>query len=84
MANYIDELTAAVSAGKQKGQSAADLQAALAPASFKSLADGGYGEFIVDSSLRYRPNPPGATRAEVLANAVKENIEHTYNTVDRS
>jgi glyoxylase-like metal-dependent hydrolase (beta-lactamase superfamily II) len=84
MANYIDELVAAVSAGKQKGQSAADLQAALTPASFKSLADGGYGEFIVDSSLRYRPHPPGVTRAEVLANAVRENIEDTYKTVDRS
>jgi glyoxylase-like metal-dependent hydrolase (beta-lactamase superfamily II) len=83
MANYIDELAAAVSAGRKQGRSAAELQAALSPASFKSLADGGYGDFIVDSLLKHTPNPPGTTRAEVLAGAVKSNIQDTYTAVDR-
>ncbi len=84
MANYIEELTAQVSAGKRKGQSAAELQAAIAPASLKSLADGAYGEFIVDSLLRYRPLPPGAARGEVLADAVKSNVKDTFDALGRA
>jgi glyoxylase-like metal-dependent hydrolase (beta-lactamase superfamily II) len=84
MANYIDELVAAVAAGRRKGQSLAALQAALTPASFKSLADSGYGEFIVDSLLRYRPHPPGARRADILAGAVRENVADTLKTLDRT
>ncbi len=83
MANYIDELAAAVSAGRTQGRSAAELQAALGPKSFKSLADGGYGDFIVDSLLKYTPVAPGTARAEVLADAVKTNLRDTYTAADR-
>jgi glyoxylase-like metal-dependent hydrolase (beta-lactamase superfamily II) len=83
MANYIEELAAAAAAAKKKGQNLADLQSALTPASLKSLRDHAYGEFIVNSRLKYTPNPPGSKGADLLAETVKTNIEHTYKALDR-
>lgn len=84
MANYIEELAGAVAAGKQQGRSVSELQSAVTPGDLRSLAGDGYGDFIAGNLLRFNPNPPGTTAAELLAAAVKTNIEHTFSALDRA
>ena len=82
MAGYIEELAEAVAVRKRAGKALEQIQAEVTPASLKSLTRGGYGRFIIDSAVKYRPQPPGAVPA--LADAVKENVAHTHAALDRA
>jgi hypothetical protein len=45
----------------------------------KSLSDGGYGEKVARTILRYRMiAPPRPTMEQVLADAVRTNVEQVY------
>jgi glyoxylase-like metal-dependent hydrolase (beta-lactamase superfamily II) len=82
MAGYIEELTEAVAVRKRAGKTLEQIQAEVTPASLKSLARGGYGDFIMDSARKFRPQEPGA--APALADAVKTNVAHAHAGLDRS
>lgn len=81
-AGYIRELTEAVDAGKRKGQTIGQLQAAITPASLKSLA-GGYGDFVSNQITRYDGPQMRVSPADALANAVKANIPDVFTALER-
>lgn len=83
MGAYIEELAAAVARGKQQGHSAERLQKDLAPASFRSL-QGGLGRQIGETLLKYTLVAPGSKPEALLAGAVRGNVLHTYQTLDKS
>lgn len=83
MAHYIEELTEAVARGKRAGRTAAQLRAEIAPASLKTLADGGYGQFAAESVLKYRGLPPATPVATVLAESVASNVDQIFANLDK-
>ena len=76
-AGYIEELTERVEAGKRSGQTVDQVQAAITPASLKSLG-GGYGEFISDQIARSDGPRTLAKPADVIADGVRGNIAEIY------
>jgi glyoxylase-like metal-dependent hydrolase (beta-lactamase superfamily II) len=82
--NYIEEITDRVARGRRAGKTLAQLQAEITPATLKSLADGGYGEFVGQSILRHRmvapPRPPAAA---LVAEAVKSNVAEIFGAFER-
>jgi glyoxylase-like metal-dependent hydrolase (beta-lactamase superfamily II) len=84
MTAYIEELVAAVEAGKREGRSIEELQRTVTTATLKSLGRDGYGEFVSASLMRYTPGPPDRTLAEILASGVKENVASTYRALERT
>ena len=83
MGSYIEEIAILVTRGKADGKSVEQLQEEIRPANLKALANGGYGEFFGSQRLKFTPNPPGTTTAEIVSEAVKTNIAHTYAALDR-
>jgi len=81
MSAYIRELAEAVSRGKRAGRSAAQLQAAITPASLKSLG-GGYGSFVAASLKKYAIENELTPPETVLANGVKENVASTFKALE--
>lgn len=79
-AAYIEELTNAVRAGKAGGQTAAQLQNAITPASLKSLNV--YGGFLMDSLSKYLLQAPGASRESILEGAVRGNVANIYDRLE--
>ena len=73
MAGYTRELTEAVDAGKRRGQTVQDLQAALTPARLKPLG-GGYGEFLQGQMKRSSIDAAITPPAQALADGIKTNI----------
>jgi glyoxylase-like metal-dependent hydrolase (beta-lactamase superfamily II) len=82
MAGYIRELTEAVDAGKRRGQTAQEIQAALTPARLKSLG-GGYGEFVQGQMKRFNIDTMVTPPAQVVADGVKGNIADIFQRLDR-
>jgi cyclase len=70
--NYIEELTIRVSAGKQAGQTVADLQKSITVTSLKSLQADSYAEFLLG---------PGGNPSS-LQSRVGTNVEHIYLRLD--
>jgi glyoxylase-like metal-dependent hydrolase (beta-lactamase superfamily II) len=84
MAAYIEEATEGVVRGRRAGRSAEQLAKEITPSSLKSLERSGYGRFILESLRSYRPQRPGATAAEMLAEGVRTNVEHTFARLESS
>ena len=79
MARYIEELTIAVERARGQGKSIPQTAAEVTVASLKSLSDGGYGEKVARTILGYRMiAPPRPTMEQVLADAVRTNVEQVY------
>lgn len=83
MGSYIEELAAAVARGKQQGKAVERLQNELTPASFRSLQSG-LGRQIGETLLKYTLVPPGSKPEALLAAAVRNNVLHTYQTIDKT
>lgn len=83
MSSYIEELAAAVARGKQQGRSVEQLQNELTPAKFRSLQNG-LGRQIGETLVKYTLVPPGSKPEDQLTTAVRGNVLHTYQTLDKS
>ena len=79
---YIRELTEAVDTGKRKGQTIEQLQAAITPASLKSLG-GGYGEFVGRSITTTDGPQLRVSPRDAVAGAVKSNIADMFKALDK-
>jgi len=77
MGGYIEELTEAVDAGKRRGQTLQDLQAAVTPATLKSLG-GGYGEAIQGQMKRFSIGTMITPPAQALADGIKANVADVF------
>ena len=77
-ANFIEELTNLVQEGKQAGKRVEQLHKEILPETLKSLADGAYGEFFSEQSLKFERYPPGTKAADLLALSLIHAITHTY------
>jgi cyclase len=84
MAAYIEELTAAVADGRRKGRTVAELQAAIVPATLKSLEAGGYGGYVTAETMKYSFDAALGTPAEVLEGGVRANVAATYRALERA
>ena len=85
MANYLEEISKACVEWKRKGMPLAELQSSLTPAKLQSFADGGYGETVARTILAYRKMPRPLPPAEqVLAEALRVNLEHVWSGLDRT
>jgi cyclase len=84
IAAYIEELTGAVEEGKRKGRTVAELQAAIVPATLKSLAAGGYGAYVTAETMKYSFDAALGTPAEVLAGGVRDNVAATFRALERT
>lgn len=79
MARYIEELAIGVERARAAGKSVEQTKAEVTVASLKSLSDGGYGEKVARTILGYRMiPPPRPTMEQVLADAVRTNVEQVY------
>lgn len=83
VAAYIEELTEAVSQGKHKGRTVAQLQETITPATLKSLASGGYGEYVAAETVKYYFDAALGTPAEALAGGIKENVASTFKALEK-
>ena len=85
MARYIEELTIVVERARVRGRTVEQTKAEVTVASLKSLADGSYGEKVGRTILAYRMiAPPRPTMEQVLADAVRTNVEQVYQALGRS
>jgi len=85
MARYIEELAIAVERARNAGKSLDQTKAEVTVAALKSLADGGYGEKVARTILAYRMiPPPRPTMEQVLADAVRTNVEQVYQALGRA
>jgi glyoxylase-like metal-dependent hydrolase (beta-lactamase superfamily II) len=84
MAGYIEELTEIVSKAKRDAVPVERIQKETTPQSLKSLNRGDYGRFISESSVKYRPQPPGVSAESLLPGMVADNIAHIYAALDRT
>ncbi|MEP7363013.1 MAG: MBL fold metallo-hydrolase [Acidobacteriota bacterium] len=79
MSRYLEELTIAVDRARGAGKSVEQVKTEVTVASLKSLSDGGYGEKVAQTILGYRMiPPPRPTMEQVLADAVRTNVEQVY------
>jgi cyclase len=83
-AAYLEELTEAVAQGKAQGRTVEQLQAAITPASLKSLSNGGWGSYIAAQTVEYYYDALLQTPAEALAGGLKENIASTFRALERA
>lgn len=81
MRAYIAELTEAVAGGKQQSRTVEQLQKEIKPATLKSLG-GRYGEYVAGQLGTY--GGAHGTPAEVLAEALKENVASAYRALERN
>jgi glyoxylase-like metal-dependent hydrolase (beta-lactamase superfamily II) len=77
MSGYIEELSELVDAGKRRGQTVAELQAAITPDSLKSLG-GGYGDFLQAQMKRFSIGTMITPLPQALADGVKTNIADVF------
>ena len=79
MARYIEELRIGVDKARAAGKNVEQTKAEVTVRSLKSLSDGGYGEKVARTILGYRMiAPPRPTMEQVLADAVRTNVEQVY------
>ncbi|MBK5290865.1 MAG: MBL fold metallo-hydrolase [Acidobacteriia bacterium] len=85
MANYIEEVTERVVAGRRSGKTQAQLESEVTPATLKTVADRNFGELTAQGLLKHRRMPPPLpTAAQVLSDSVKANVGHIYAALERS
>jgi len=83
-AAFIEELAEAVAQGKQQGRSVEQLQAAITPAALKSLAGGGWGQYIAEQTVQFDWDAAFSTPAEALAGGLRGAIEATFKALERT
>jgi len=84
MGNYITELTDLISKDKKKQSTLAQIQQNILPDKLKSLADDGYGKFMLDSVIRYRVPTPGVDSSTLLSSGLKTNIAEIFAALERA
>jgi glyoxylase-like metal-dependent hydrolase (beta-lactamase superfamily II) len=72
---FIEELTDRVAGLLRNGQTVDQIKGEIRPDQLKSLANGGYGAFLLESLKRYRFLSPAQKAADVLAAAVEGCID---------
>jgi glyoxylase-like metal-dependent hydrolase (beta-lactamase superfamily II) len=84
MSSYIEEISEAAVAARRAGKTLAQLQAEVTPDKLFALR-GGYGDLMAQTILtsRYSAGPKPAPAA-ALADAVKTNLAHVWEGVNRS
>jgi glyoxylase-like metal-dependent hydrolase (beta-lactamase superfamily II) len=83
-ADYIEELTAAVAAGKQRGRTVGQLQKEITPTALRTLSAGPYGEFVAAQMIRYDASFALETPAGVLAKGLEQNIAACWKALERT
>jgi glyoxylase-like metal-dependent hydrolase (beta-lactamase superfamily II) len=76
--SYVEEMTSAVAREKKAGKSVAQVQQAVTPATLKSLADNGWGGYVVEATRRYRGLSSGRDAVQSVADGVKANVADAY------
>ena len=77
MGAFIEELTDRVVEMRRRGRTAEEIKTAIRPDQLKSLANGGYGEFLTESLARYRFHSPADPSAEIVPRALADCIDQT-------
>ena len=70
--------------GKQQGRTVEQLQAAITPATLKSLASGGWGQYIAEQTVQFDWDAAFSTPAEALAGGLKGSIAATFKALERA
>jgi cyclase len=84
MSSYIEEISEAVVVARRAGKTLAQVQAEVTPEKLFALRDG-YGGLMTQTILSYRYSAgPKQAPAAALADAVKTNIAHVWEGVNRS
>ena len=83
-AAFIEELAEAVAQGKEQGRTVEQLQAAITPATLKSLAGGGWGRYIAEQTVQFDWNAAFSTPEEALAGGLKGNVAATFKALERA
>jgi cyclase len=81
---YLDELTNATRAMKNKGTPLEEIQTSLSPEKVVALREGGYGDYLMQGVAKYTLQQPGTTAPQWLAAAVNTNVAEIYAALDRS
>lgn len=81
MTAYLNELNERVAAGKRAGRSVEEMQAALTPATLRSLDPNGYGGYIEATLDKFTLRAPEVSAAAAMAAAVKANVAESYRAV---
>ncbi|MEO8128073.1 MAG: MBL fold metallo-hydrolase, partial [Bryobacteraceae bacterium] len=84
MGNYITELTDLVLKDKRNNKTLPQIQGTITPDKLKSLADDGYGKFMLDSVMRYRVPTPGVDSSTLLASGLRTNIAEIFAALERT
>ncbi len=84
VAAYIEELTEAVSNGREREWPVERIQQEITPASLQSLTSEPYGEFVAAQMIRYDAGFALETPAGALAKGVKENVASAWKALERS
>ncbi len=79
--NYLEELTALVEDQKKTGKTLEQVQQLVTPDKLKSLADGGYGEFLLGGLRQYTVADPASP--DSIAGSVRTNVAEVYQALDR-
>jgi glyoxylase-like metal-dependent hydrolase (beta-lactamase superfamily II) len=74
---YVEEMTSAVARGKKAGKPLAEVQQAVTPATLKSVT-GGWGDYVLDATRRYRGLSSGRDAALTIADGIKSNVTDAY------
>jgi len=82
-AAFIEELAEAVAQAKQQGRTIEQLQAAITPATLKSLASGGWGQYIAEQTVQFDWDAAFSTPAEALAGGLRGSIAATFKALER-
>jgi hypothetical protein len=69
--------------GKRKGETIEQLQAAITPASLKSLG-GSYGEFVGGQITKYDGPQMRVSPRDAVAGAVRSNIAEIFKALDKA
>jgi glyoxylase-like metal-dependent hydrolase (beta-lactamase superfamily II) len=80
MGTYIQDLVAVVQEARRRGRSLEQVQSETTPGSLASLRDG-YGAFFAGQLMKFTPQAPGTTEAEVLGAAVKSNLAGVWDRI---
>ena len=80
---YFDELIEIVSQAQNQGMPLERLLENVSPSSLKSLADGGYGDFLAGQVKKYDFRVHLSTPAEVVSRNVADNITAVFRRLNR-
>ncbi len=83
-AAFIEELAEAVSRGKEQGRTVEQLQAAITPATLKSLASGGWGRYVAEQTVQLDWDAAFSTPEEALAGGLKGSVAATFKALERA